>query len=433
MAAVLSLKAPRIAVIGTGPAGVAAVRGLAQSGVTLSVFDEQPRSGGNIHRVPMQGPATDFEQFCAQTPSIELVTGARVLSVDAQHDVWFDQGQGAEVQAFDAVILACGAFDTHDPVPGLPAAGVSSAGALQALLKGQASVPAGAIVIAGSGPFLSVVAAGLVRAGAHVTHVLDRLRRSDYARLAPWGVGVPGNTLEFLQTHHTLLKAGVRVRYGTGVAALDSGSLLTDQGESILFDRLGLTERFVPQTQLARTAGCAVHFDERGGYWVVSTDEQGRSSQPGVYVIGEGQGIRGWRHAALSGEHVVTAVETDLGLSPTTTARYSLKRRFLVGFAQALEAAQARRQRQQLDDQAIICACEQVSVRQVDAAVDLGLTDLSSIKVVTRCGMGPCQGRYCEAQVSARIRAQGHWPRSALNQRAFTRPLSVAEVMHESD
>jgi hypothetical protein len=43
----------------------------------------------------------------------------------------------------------------------------------------------------------------------------------------------------------------------------------------------------------------------------------------------------------------------------------------------------------------VICPCEGATVAAVDEAVGLGLTDLSSIKVVTRCGMGPCQGRVC--------------------------------------
>ncbi len=422
-----------VAVVGTGPAGEAAARGLIARGVPVTLFDEQPRSGGNISRVLASGPPTSLEALARHSGLLALRCGTRVLSVEPGGRVWFDAGQGAEAAEFAAVVLACGAYDLHDPVPGLPAPGVTSAGALQALLKGQGIVPEGDIVIAGSGPFLAVVAAGLVRAGARVAQVLDRLQTRDYLRLAPWGLGIPGNSLEFLQTRALLARAGVRMRHGVGVSEVSAGELLTDQDERIAFDHLGLSERFIPQTQLARTAGCALHYDSMGGYWAVTADDLGRSSVPGVYVIGEGQGIRGWRHAGLSGKRVVPAVMSDLdGRSPRRSpGRW--QRAFLIGFARALEKAQARRARQASRADAVICACEGTRVAAVDEAVALGLADLSSIKVVTRCGMGPCQGRYCEPQVTERIRAAGHTPRGALNQRAFSRPVSVAEVLDDAD
>ena len=423
--------APSVSVIGTGPAGEAAIRGLLARGVRVTVFDEQPRTGGNIGRIRTTAPTTPLEALAAETPELSLRSGTRVLSVESDGRVWFEGGDGADQASFDAIVLACGAYDLHDPVPGLPARSVTSAGALQALGKGHGILPRGRIVIAGSGPFLTVVAAGVVRAGGMVTHVIDRLRRSDYARLAPWGLGIPGNSLEFMRKRRWLARAGVPIRYGTAVAAVGDGELLTDGDERIPFDHLGLTERFVPQTQLARTAGCAVNYDPVGGYWVVATDSLGRSNRPGIYVIGEGQGIRGWRHARLSGERVVPAALSDLTGRTASRPKGQWQRRFLIGFARGLERAQSRRARRVPDQDAVICACEGARVRDVDQAVALGLADLSSIKVVTRCGMGPCQGRYCEPQVSERIRAAGLEPLGALNQRAFSRPLSVAEVLND--
>ncbi|MEX0373028.1 FAD-dependent oxidoreductase [Spiribacter roseus] len=419
----------RVAIVGTGPAGTAAARGLIGRGVAVTLFDEQPRSGGNISRIRATDAATPLETLARASAEVELHTATRVLSTEAGGRVWFDAGDGAEARDFDAVVLACGAYDVHDPIPGLPAPGVSGAGALQALLKGQGLVPEGPVVIAGSGPFLGVVAAGLVRAGVPVTQVLDRLRLSDYFRLAPWGAGIPGNSLEFLQTRWQLARAGVAMRHGVAVAAVGDNQLTTDQGETIGFGHLGLTERFIPQTQLARTAGCGLEYDPVGGYWRVVTDARGRTDRPGIYVIGEGQGVRGWRHARLSGERVAPAVAADLAGQSLKTRDNGLRRRFLIGFGRALEHRQSQRAATRPAAEAVICPCEGTRVSAVDEAVSLGLADLSSIKVVTRCGMGPCQGRYCEPQVTARIRAAGATPRGALNQRAFSRPVRVGEVI----
>jgi len=46
-------------------------------------------------------------------------------------------------------------------------------------------------------------------------------------------------------------------------------------------------------------------------------------------------------------------------------------------------------------DKTIICRCEDVSLEEVNRAIDEGYTSLEEIKRLLRCGMGPCQGRTC--------------------------------------
>ena len=86
-----------------------------------------------------------------------------------------------------------------------------------------------------------------------------------------------------------------------------------------------------------------------------------------------------------------------------------------------------RREPRRFQPDATLCACEQVSVRRVQEAVALGLDDLSSIKVVTRCGMGPCQGRYCEPLVARVIEQAGKTPRAPLHQHVLTRPMPARD------
>ncbi|ABN69123.1 BFD domain protein (2Fe-2S)-binding domain protein [Staphylothermus marinus F1] len=43
----------------------------------------------------------------------------------------------------------------------------------------------------------------------------------------------------------------------------------------------------------------------------------------------------------------------------------------------------------------IVCRCENVSLANIEEAIDKGYTDLESLKRYLRIGMGPCQGRYC--------------------------------------
>jgi sarcosine oxidase subunit beta len=50
-----------------------------------------------------------------------------------------------------------------------------------------------------------------------------------------------------------------------------------------------------------------------------------------------------------------------------------------------------------LIDKAILCACEDVSVHDVEGAIAHGFGDIESLKRYTGLGTGPCQGKSCEA------------------------------------
>jgi sarcosine oxidase subunit beta len=50
-----------------------------------------------------------------------------------------------------------------------------------------------------------------------------------------------------------------------------------------------------------------------------------------------------------------------------------------------------------LADKAIVCACEDVSVHDIDDAIAHGFADIESLKRYTGLGTGPCQGKSCEA------------------------------------
>ena len=42
-----------------------------------------------------------------------------------------------------------------------------------------------------------------------------------------------------------------------------------------------------------------------------------------------------------------------------------------------------------------ICRCEEVTLEEVERAIEEGLTDLEELRKRLRIGMGPCQGRTC--------------------------------------
>lgn len=48
---------------------------------------------------------------------------------------------------------------------------------------------------------------------------------------------------------------------------------------------------------------------------------------------------------------------------------------------------------------AIVCRCEDITLEDVEKAIDKGYTDLEELRRYLRIGMGPCQGRVCIPQV----------------------------------
>ena len=51
--------------------------------------------------------------------------------------------------------------------------------------------------------------------------------------------------------------------------------------------------------------------------------------------------------------------------------------------------------RMAFEDDTVLCRCENVTVGDVRKVVGEGIRDINEVKIVTRSGMGPCQGRMC--------------------------------------
>ena len=49
-----------------------------------------------------------------------------------------------------------------------------------------------------------------------------------------------------------------------------------------------------------------------------------------------------------------------------------------------------------MDNDTIICRCEEVTLGEIRQAIDAGLLSPGDIRKYTRAGMGSCQGRTCQ-------------------------------------
>lgn len=51
----------------------------------------------------------------------------------------------------------------------------------------------------------------------------------------------------------------------------------------------------------------------------------------------------------------------------------------------------------------IVCRCEDLSLKEIQDLISNGYTSIDEIKRISRCGMGPCQGRGCRQLVAQEI------------------------------
>ncbi|MGM9516404.1 glutamate synthase subunit beta [Roseateles sp. DB2] len=123
----------RVAVVGSGPAGLAAAQQLARVGHEVTVFEKNDRVGGLLrYGIPdfkMEKSHIDRRVQQMQAEGVVFRTGVLVASMgeDAKVTNWAKESVSAEdlKAQFDAVLLCGGAEQSRDlPVPGRDLAGV---------------------------------------------------------------------------------------------------------------------------------------------------------------------------------------------------------------------------------------------------------------------------------------------------------------------
>ncbi|HKB70132.1 MAG TPA: FAD/NAD(P)-binding oxidoreductase [Thermoanaerobaculia bacterium] len=377
-----------VAVVGAGPAGVAAAATAAAAGKRVFLIDEAPRPGGQIWRHRPGSPPPRARRWLGRLARSGAVRipGAAVYSVSEGFSVLAESPAGPVAVSARAVVLATGARERFLPFPGWTLPNVIGIGGTQALLKSGASFSGKTAVLAGSGPLLLPVAASLANGGARVALVAEQAPRASVLRFAAGLWREPRALADALSFRRAF--AGTPYRFGTWVVeARGDGrveeAVLTDGGRtwSIACDVLATGFGLVPATELARLLGC--RFDGEA----IAVDSLQRTSVSGLLCAGEPTGIGGVEKALVEGEIAGCAAA---GRTPRRTLIASARRRRR--YAESIARAFAPRAELQeiVRSDTIVCRCEDVPL----GALEPGWSPREA-KLYTRAGMGPCQGRVC--------------------------------------
>lgn len=413
----------------------------ARAGLRPTLIDEAPQLGGQVYRqLPKDFRIDDSQQlgndfargerlrreFETVGNRIDVLLNTNVLAVWPNHEILWARDQQSGVLHAEQLIIASGAYDRPMPFPGWTLPGVMTAGGVLTLLKTMRVRPGRRALVAGTGLLILAVARRLHEMGVEVTSILD-------AGHPPWADGGfpkewgEWSSIEDAQDHLECLTAAsipllsnyaVFEAHGANeVQAASFGPLdpatwqpRKEHRQRVEVDTIVTGFGFVPNTELTELAGCKHHHVSDLGGWVPLRDNLMRTTVPGIFAVGDGAGIGGVLIALEEGRVAgITAAEEAGFIDPEEAARRRLgPLERLSSLAQLRTTlSEISRIRPGLLDlvtpDTLACRCEEVQFADVQAAIDEGARDLQAVKLLTRLGMGACQGRNCAPHVGMHL------------------------------
>lgn len=460
-----------VAIVGAGPAGLSAAATASTLGARVVVIDSAEQPGGQfwrhrseaagivdkgelhhgwrdylaLRRVFDEGVETGAIRYLPSTSVWMAQRTSSASNAKQPHGARFtlrlapSHGAGSSEPATvhaSTLVLATGAYDRQLPVPGWHLPGVMAAGGIQAFAKQNGMLPGKRFVIAGTGPFLLSVAAGISHQGGSVAAVLESANLLGWLPRAHRAAGVPAKALEGIEYTATMLRHRIAYRPRTVITEIVGTDHVTgvrtarvrSTGEVVPgserqfngIDTVGLGWGFTPQMELPVQIGAATRQDVDGSL-VAIVDEAQRSSVSGLFIAGELTGVGGAALAVLEGRVAgrTAALESAeqradgsanlprssdfeaLTFGPTPAESRAIARQR--SFARAMHLAHPvpAGWQELVTDDTIVCRCEEVRAAALrESRETMAADDLRTQKGQNRAGMGWCQGRICGFAVS---------------------------------
>src|SRR5215211_4915024 len=313
-----------VAIVGGGPAGLAAATDLARQGAgKVTVVEREIEAGGIPRHAHHQGfGMRDFRRlmsgpgYARRWTSLAVEAGAD-LRLGTQVTGWTPDGAleltgpgGRSRLEAGAVVLATGCRERPRSarlVAGTRPQGVLTTGTLQQLVY-LAGAPVGrrAVVVGAEHVSFSALLT-LAHGGARAVAMTTELERHQSLALFRLGSAVRFRTPLHTRTRVTAIHGARRVE-AVELTDLDSGAIRTIACDLVVF-----TDDWVPDHELAVLGGAELDPLTRGP----AADAALRSTRPGLFAAGNVlHGAETADVAALGGRHVATAVAAHLAGEP---------------------------------------------------------------------------------------------------------------------
>jgi len=394
---------------------------------------------------------------------VESVTHAKVdiyfetlvATIEQSEVVVIQNGKSAERLSFRKLLISPGAYDRPVVFPGWTLPGVITAGAAQSLVKTQRVAPGSRIFFAGSGPLALAFPAQLSGYGANIVGIIEAAPRPGILKSIRIALSVLGNfdllrdaakyQLHLISNRIPMNYRRIivsangknRVESVTHAKVDKNWQVIPGTEKTVEVDALCIGYGFFPSVELFRLLGCELGYEESRGGTVVKLDEWGATSVANVFGAGDGTGISGSYVAIARGRLAALKIAAELGkISESSLPKLAagfrkiLNRR--VRFQSAINNAYEIKSGiyDLANEKTIICRCESVTLESILPVLESTI-DPSVVKAYTRVGMGMCQGRNCQRQISALIAEKAKISISQITQatpRFPTKPISLGQI-----
>ena len=300
-------------IVGAGPSGLSAGIEAAKRGLSVIVFDENAKPGGQLfkqihkffgskeHKAKIRGFKIGEDLLKeADEAGVEVRLNATVTGLYMDKEVLVRYDDAMHHFKGDAVIIATGAAENMVTFPGWTLPGVIGAGAAQTMMNLHGVKPGEKVLMLGTGNVGLVVSFQLMQAGCEVVALVDAA-----PRVGGYGVhaskvarcGVP------FYLSHTITKAeGTDHVTGVVISQVDDKFQPVPGTEKHFdVDTICMAVGLSPMSQLLKMAGCKMEDNPKRGGQVPLIDPYGETSVPGIFAAGDVSGIEEASSAMIEG------------------------------------------------------------------------------------------------------------------------------------
>jgi len=432
-----SKKAFDVIIIGGGLAGLKAAYTLLSHDLKIALIDENPFEGGQYLRTLPDNFKDRLLKYKTgvkkeglklieklKESDINILLNSTVIGIYDNDKIFIDSNGKAELLYFKNLIIATGAREKYLPFPGWTLPGIFSLGAVQVFLKSNGVLPAEEITLAGSGPFLYAVAYEVLKAGGKVKTIYELKRFGEQLGFSKGLINFPKKIVEALVYMEEILSRHVPIKYGRIVVKAEGRDgvekvqiakvnknykIIEKSVDTVETELLAVGFGFTPNLETARSAELEIVYRKALGGWVIKTDEELKTSKPNIFAAGELTGIGGAEKSLIEGELAARSLLKSLSLLENKAILKKLikKRKKALLYAKYFNTIYSipLDLYSEIADDTIICRCENISMKKIKEAIEMGPADINFVKTFTRAGMGNCQGRICGPIIESIIKS----------------------------